>query len=320
MGNTLCRRLLETDHSICALVFDESSPALEDLSLEQARADVTDPSTLDGPFASADIVVHLAAVISTVGDPDGYMQRVNVEGTRNVVQACQKHGVKRLIHMSSIHVFKQQPSDSPLDESRAYIGDNAPAYDRTKRAAEEEVFCGIESGLDAVILNPSGILGPNDFGPSIMGKKLIAYHGKPFPALSDAGFDWVDVRDVAEAIVSAMERGRSGERYLLSGRFYSMIEMAQIVQATSGAGEKIRIIPTWVIRLYVRALPLMGRLFGVEPQFTAEGLHALLQGNRYVSHAKAARELGFYPRPLDETIVDAYACFQRRGMLGLDRV
>src|SRR5262249_51241259 len=157
-----------------------------------------------------------------------------VLGTRNIVQASLKAKVRRLVHFSSIHAFESHPRHLPIDETRESAGKNSPPYDQSKVAGEREVFAGIEQGLDAVILNPTGVVGPNDFGPSAVGGVFLQLYRRQLPALVEGDFDWVDVRDVAEGALAAAEKGRCGERYILAGERKSMREMALLVEKATG--------------------------------------------------------------------------------------
>src|SRR5690606_13352249 len=203
LGANLVRTLLERGEQVRVLVH-RSAQALADLDdqIERAEGSVCEPESLASAFAEVDRVYHLAGVISIDGDPDGRVHKVNVEGTRNVARACHEQGVGRLVHVSSVHAFDMNPRDEVLDETRPQVGDSPhhSAYDRSKALGERAVREFVDAGLDAVIVNPTGIIGPVDYGPSRLGQLLGELASGKLPALLDGGFDFVDVRDVVDGV------------------------------------------------------------------------------------------------------------------------
>ncbi|MCA9696930.1 MAG: NAD-dependent epimerase/dehydratase family protein, partial [Myxococcales bacterium] len=203
LGANVVRALIERGDRVKVLVH-RSSAALAELgnAVELVDGSVIEPASLRAAFTGADRVYHLAAVISLAGDGDGRMERVNVGGTAHVAQACREASVERLVHVSSVHAYAQDPLDAILDETRPQVaagGAGVSAYDRSKARSEAIVR---EAGLDAVIVNPTGVLGPVDFGPSRMGKLICDLAGGRMPALLEGGFDFVDVRDVATGVLA----------------------------------------------------------------------------------------------------------------------
>jgi dihydroflavonol-4-reductase len=301
VGANLVRALLDGGVRVRALV-RRSDAALAGLDVERVAGDVLDPASLKIALAGADVVYHAAGVISITGALGGRVEAVNVGGARNAAEAALACGVRRFVHVSSVHVFEQEPLDRPLDESRPKLrGSDHPAYDVSKARGEEAVLEVAERGLDVVIVNPTGILGPFDFGPSRMGRTLLALaHGR-LPALVDGGFDWVDARDVALGAIAAAGRGRRGENYILSGHFASMAELARQWAEITGRRAPRVVFPMALARLMAPLGVLAGRLTGQEPLYTGESLRALSANPRNL-HDKASRELGHAPRPLRETL------------------
>jgi dihydroflavonol-4-reductase len=314
VGANLCRSLAGRGDTVFALCH-KPSDALDGVDVERVTGDVLQIETLRDALDGVEVVFHLAARISIDGDPDGQVHAVNVEGTRNVVAACLDAGVRRFIHFSSFHAFTQAPFDEELTEDRSPVGPTAFAYDRSKAAGEREVLAGVERGLPAVILNPTAIIGPHDHRPSLMGEVLLdLYHGR-LPSLVPGGSDWVDVRDVCDAAVAGVERGTPGERYLLGGGWTTVRELATLVESITGRKGPRFTTPLWLARAGVPFARLHSRLSGRRPLYTIESLDRLVRSSRCVSHAKAARDLGFAPRPLRATLEDAYAWFEAAGRL-----
>ena len=313
LGANLVRALLDRGESVRVLVH-RSAVALADVEdrIERAEGSVCEPAGLGPAFAGARRVYHLAGVISIDGDRDGRVHRVNVEGTRNVARACLEAGVERLVCVSSVHAFDMDPLDAILDETRAQVGDSTrhSAYDRSKALGERAVRERVDAGLDAVIVNPTGIVGPVDYGPSRLGQLVWDLaHGR-LPALLDGGFDFVDVRDVAAGIIAAGERGRTGENYILGGAWSSLAELARLVEDAGGRRPPRFVSPVWAARAGLPFARAWSRLTGAELRFTRESLEVLIS-NRSISSAKARAELGHEPRPLAETIRDTLAWMRR---------
>ncbi|MFV1986570.1 MAG: NAD-dependent epimerase/dehydratase family protein [Gemmatimonadota bacterium] len=314
VGANVCRQLLATGADVRAL-FLSNRRSLDGLDVDLRRGDVLDRSSLDAAFQGANGVIHLAARISIHGDPDGSLWRTNTEGPRNVVDACLNAGVSRLVHMSSFHAFRQDPFDDPLTEQRAQVGSGAYVYDRSKAAGEREVDRGVEAGLSAIILNPTAIIGPHDFGPSLMGSALLdMYHGRT-PALVPGGSDWVDVRDVATATISGLDRGRTGERYLLSGHWTTLRAFADLVAETTGRPAPRWNIPGGVLRAGLPIVQGWARMTGGAPLYTRQSLDALSASSRDVRHDRAREALGFDPRPLETTLRETFEWYGAMGWL-----
>ena len=307
LGANVVRDFLAHGHSVRALYHpDASLAAIEGLDIEAVPADVLDPLQIRSAIEGMDAVIHLAAIISINGDPEGSVHRTNVEGPKNVAQACLELGVRKLVHVSSIHAFKSSKHATKLDENSPKADETSFDYDRSKAGGEIEILNAVKSGLNASILNPTGILGPHDYCNSLAGQMLKRMFEGRMPALVDAGFDWVDVRDVAGAIRNALEFGRKGEQYVISGRWISFRELATLCESVSGKPAPRVTIPIWIARLGLPFSNLNSRLTGAPPLYTHESLQILKESNNNCSCAKAHREFGYVARDLAKTIRDTY--------------
>jgi dihydroflavonol-4-reductase len=305
VGANLVRELLRRGRRVRALVRQEDPPALRGLDVERVLGDARDSTSLRRAFAGAEVVYHLAAVISITGDQGGLVFETNVAGARNAAAAALECGARRMVHFCSVHAFDSSPLDETLDETRARVGAAGfPAYDRSKAAGEAEVREVVRQGLDAVIVHPTGIIGPHDYKLSRMGELFLRLYERRIPALLPGGFDWVDVRDVVDGAIAAEEKGGCNESYLLSGHWASLRELATLAERVTGVRA-----PRWSAPMALARLGALLRprwLHGErEPLFTWESL-AALRANRNVSHAKAERELGYRPRPLEESVRVVY--------------
>lgn len=313
VGAALARELLERGHRVRAL-YRSDVRALEDLDAEVAQADVLDPDSLDRAFKGAEVVYHSAAHVSIDPKDADFTTKVNVEGTQNVIAACEKAGVRRLVHVSSVHALEQHPLDEPLCEERPLEQSEAASpYERSKAAAELEVLAA--EAVDAVIVNPAGVIGPYDFKPSGSGKMLFDLAAGALPALLPGGHDWVDSRDVALGCIAAAEKGQRGHRYILSGRFSTLTELAEMVQAATGTRAPRFVVPMGVARFGAVFAEIGYRIVNKPPMFNRQALKVLEAKNRTMSHEKAKRELGYAPRPLEETIKDICAWAIETGMV-----
>ena len=321
VGANLIRLLLSQGRDVRALVHSDSR-ALAGLEVETIPADVRDLASLERAMAGVEVVYHLAGYISLAVDPGPEMKAVNVLGTRNVVAACLSCGVRRLVHFSSIEALCQEPHNQPMDETRPLVDEGcSPAarmkilpYDISKAQGEREVQAGITRGLDAVILYPTGILGPYDFKPSHQGQALILLARGKIPALVRGGFDWVDVRDVAAGGLRAEQAAVPGSRYLLSGHWHTVRQVAELAASAYGHAAPLITVPLGIAEAFAPVMLLLGRFNGSQPIYTRVTLRAL-RSNRQMSHARASRELGYTARPLAETVRDTINWFQENGYL-----
>lgn len=313
IGNVLLRELLSRGEIVRALVLPgEDTTHLTGLKIEIISGDIRNVTSLLKAFKGADTVYHLASVISILPGNKMLLNSVNVEGTKNVVESCLKTGVKRLVYTSSIHAVKEPPHGTVIDESFPYdpttvLGD----YAKSKAQATLEVLKGIERGLDAVIVCPTGVIGPYDFKTSEMGQLFCDFMGRKLKMYIDGAYDFVDVRDVAKGLVLAGEKGKCGESYILSGQRITICDLLSTLHKITGIKAPSFKAPTWLARVVgILATPYY-RIFKIKPLFTAYSID-VLKSNSFVSSAKANRTLGFSARPIVESIADTIAWFKAR--------
>jgi dihydroflavonol-4-reductase len=313
IGANLVRALLQKGEQVRAIV-REDTRALEGLAVERVRADVLDRESLVRAFTDARVVYHLAGRVSILEEAER-LQEVNVEGTRNVVEACLECGVQRLVYACSIEALLRPAKPDPIDESiEPGCGEPTTVYGRTKAQGEQVVRAGIARGLDAVIVYPTAVVGPFDFKPSFFGQFFLDFGRMRTPALVPGGFDLVDVRDVVAGLLGAADRGRKGQGYLLSGGYLSVGEIAKTAQECTGVPRPRIVVPYWLAAPAAVLAPLYYRLVGLCPRFTRMAVK-MLQDGRRVSCEKARRELGYSPRDPREGIRAAVAWFRESGRL-----
>jgi dihydroflavonol-4-reductase len=316
LGNVLVRQLRARGDSVRVLEPSEGIPkSLHGVDAELVRGSVLDPSDVAGLVADADLVFHLAAKVDLDRDRDGSIRAVNVEGTRNVAEACLARGI-RMVHCSSHHALELHPLDQPLEETKPLALETACDYHRTKALGEQLVLDLVRSrGLDAVVVSPGTIVGPFDFEPSILGRALLDLYHRRIPLLMQVVSDYVDVRDVASGVLSAADKGRSGERYLLTGEVLELNAMVAIWGELTGVPMPKRVLPYWFGWAMLPFTLLAARVSGKPALFTANMLRSSVS-NRVVSHAKATRELGFEPRATRAALAGALEFYRAAGWAG----
>lgn len=319
VGANLVQSLIAQGRDVRALVHYDRQ-ALEDLNIEIVEGDICDIDSLYKAFKGADVVYHLAALISLSLDNWPLVESINVIGTRNVVDACIKCGVRRLVHFSSIHAFAQQPFNIPVDEARPLVDSEGHApYDRSKAMGKKEVLKGIESGLDATIICPTAIIGPYDYKMSHLSQALLSIASGKFPALIEGGFDWVDVRDVVNGAIAAEEKADTGSVYLLSGHWASIADLAKIIEELFGIPAPGFVCPLWLAPAGIPFASIYARITRTKPVFTKFTLQAI-KSNHNICHDRATCDLGYNPRPLRETIYDTLIWLANNGYIKLPAI
>lgn len=311
VGANLVRALLAQGRHVRVLEhrdengFPIDNAGYKGLDVEVVEGDVRSFESLDRLCNGVDVVYHLAARISLSRKRDIETERVNIEGSHHIARACLNQKVKRLIYFSSIHALSAFPLHETIDERRPFtLHDNAPCYDLSKAKGTIEIQKAIQAGLDAVILYPCAVVGPYDFMPSAMGKLLCEMSRKRLLLLCEGGFNWIDVRDVVQAALAAEKQGRTGEGYLLSGEWLRLSEIANIILRHTQKKSLCWSLPAGLAHWVGRFVEIYGGLTKTNPRFTSAVVETL-QHYRYISNEKAKRELGFSPRPIEETIIDA---------------
>lgn len=309
IGNVLVRQLLDKGEQVRALVWrGEDRTPLNGLDVEMVEGDVLDLDSVFESLRGVKGVFHLAGVISILPGADPKVREVNVQGTKNVLRAAAESGIRRLVYTSSIHAIKRVEKGI-IDESAGFDPDNPYGeYDRSKAQATLEVQQAAQAGLEAVIVCPTGVIGPYDFRGSMMGSVIHAAAKREPMLYVDGAYDFVDVRDVANGLIKAAERGKRGESYILSGQRISVRYLLETVREITGRGFFQMKIPFDLARFASYFMPMYYKLAQVTPRFTPYSLE-VLQSNSHISHAKATSELGYQPRSLHETLTDTVKWF-----------
>ncbi|MEM5774359.1 MAG: SDR family oxidoreductase, partial [Anaerolineaceae bacterium] len=313
LGNVLIRELLAQNEQVRAMILPgEDVSSLEGLNVELVEADVLNPAALEGVLQGIDTVYHLAGIISILPGSETLMEKVNVQGAGNVAEAALKAGVKRMVHTSSIHAFRRMPHGITVDESTPIAADSPKGtYDCAKANGTLAVREAVTRGLDAVIVCPTGVIGPYDFRNSEMGQTILNFSRGGLKLLVDGAYDFVDVRDVALSMILAARYGRTGETYILSGQRILVREIMQIVHELVGNRISSIVLPIRLADLFARMMEPIYTLTKRVPRFTRYSLQTL-RDNSVFSHEKARRELGHNPRGLRLSIADTLEWWRER--------
>lgn len=308
IGNVLIRELLERGEQVRAMVLPgEPCDSLRGLPIEMVVADILDPDTLDRWMKGIRIVYHLAGIISIMPGDEELMHRVNVEGARNVARAALKAGVERMVHTASVHALRREPHGLTMNEQTPLSLHNAAgAYDQTKAEGAQAVLEAVEEGLDAVIVCPSGVIGPHDYRGSEMGGLIKTFAESSIHFIVNGAYDFVDVRDVARGMILAAEKGRSGEIYILSGQQVSLRRLSKLTRRVTARRSLVIAIPLGLALFVSRYTQHLYRWFKKTPRFTLYSLKTVVENSSFC-RTKAETELGYRARPLEESIRDFLA-------------
>lgn len=312
LAGTIIRYLRGTPCLVRGLILPQEAREDQD-NITYYKGDVTMPETLEPLFAGAGeyetIVIHAAGLISIGSRVTPRLYETNVNGAKNIIRLCQAHPVRRLVYISSVHAIAEGPKKSIIREVTSFSKERViGAYARTKAEATQAVLDAAKEGLDAVIVHPSGILGPFDRGGNHLTQLVQSYLSGRLPAGVTGGYDFVDVRDVAMGCIAAAERGSSGECYILSGRYVSIPELLEYMRRATNGKKKI-CLPMPLAQLAAPFAEAIGKITKKRPLFTRYSLYTL-RANGNFSHEKATKALGYAPRDAAETVRDTITYLQ----------
>jgi dihydroflavonol-4-reductase len=319
LGANLAEACLLAGHTVTATRRSTSRvDHLRDLSITWVDATLGDPEALTRAFAGAEVVFHCAAAVTVRRQAEPWVVAANVDGTRHVIDAVKAAGVRRLVHCSSVVAVGLTDTGEPCDETAPWnFAEHGimDGYTLTKRQAEEVVVAAVATeGLDAVIVNPTYMIGPRDVRPS-SGRLLLEIVKRAVPGVSAGANNFVDVRDVARGMVAAAERGRTGERYILGGVDLAYADLFGLVAAVAEVAPITRVLPRWLANFGGWWGDLQEQLTDKEPMLNSASV-AWGYTNRYrFTSAKAQAELGYTFGPLEPAIRDALEWFRAHDML-----
>ena len=311
LGRVVAEELVRRKAQVHALVLhDDPYTDLLPKEVRTVIGDVCDKSSLSDFFADADsrtCVIHCAGIVSVASRPGPRLYQVNVGGTWKVLRQCMAHDVGKMVYVSSVHAIPEKPKGCIISEDCEFSpglvdGD----YAKSKAAATELVFDAAERGLNASIVFPSGIIGPGDLQGGSFTSMAKSFLSGKLPFAVRGGYDFVDVRDVANGILACSESGEPGKGYILSGCYVTIRRMLQLVGKAAKLKYRSICLPLGLARL---AAPYYERrsLRERKPLFFTPYSVSVLASNGQFSHAAASERFAYQPRPIEETLGDMTA-------------
>jgi dihydroflavonol-4-reductase len=315
LGSHVARVLADQGADLRLLVRSTSNlKNLEGIKAETATGDLRDAPSLAKAIAGCDTVFHVAADYRLwVRDPDE-MYRSNVAGTRAILEAARKSGVQRVVYTSSVATMGFTSSGSSADEdSPVTLGDMIGHYKRSKFMAEQIALEAGRSGLHVVTVNPTTPIGEQDIKPTPTGGIVVDFLQRKFPAYVETGLNLVDVRECARGHVSALERGKPGERYILGGENLTLKQILDKLGRITGLpSPKIKLPYVFAFAAGVVDEAITGRLLKREPRVTVDTVR-MGKKKMFASSDKAEKELGWKIVPADDALRRAVEWFRANG-------
>lgn len=306
IGNVLVRELYHHGYEVRAIVMKNDDASMIEPLAEIVRGNILDRAFLAETLRDADVVFHLAGIVEIGSGKKNLIMKVNVEGTKNVLEACLKNGISRLVYTSSVHAIPELPKDEWMREIDDFDPDRVHGlYAKSKALATAAVLAAKDSPLDIVVVHPSGVIGPFDYKLSNVSQVFIDYLCGRLTAYLSGGYNFVDVRDVAAGIRLAAEKGRRGECYILSGSEITVKELLDEIAAIEGRKRIRTRLAFWFILAMSYFAEAYYKIVKSKPLFTHYSI-LVLRSNRHFDNGKAVRELGYTTRDIRESIRDTY--------------
>lgn len=322
LGGNLVKELVAEGYEVVALVRSEAKARKVLGNLPGVRfviGDMQDVAAFAPELQGCDLLFHTAAYFREYYQPGDHwpeMERINVKGTLDLLQAAHQAGVKKLIDTSSSGVIDKRVGDessgpSPHAEQNLYF--------KSKVVIEAKVKELVAQGLPIIQILPGWMLGPGDAAPTASGQLVLDFVNAKLPGSFDGGASSVDARDVAKGMILAADKGRMGQRYILGGEYYSIRELYQALEKVTGLPAPRRHIPSGILRLFASLSELWSRISGRPSLVTRDGVETMLE-KQAVSSNKAINELGVSFRPLEETLRDEVQWFIEQGQLRAEQL
>lgn len=310
MGYYLIQTLLNRNFRVKAL-YRNSSPDFKHPNLIWIKGSLKNSNSLLKLISESSSLIHCASIISIGNYSDKEVMKVNVDGTKTIIDLCVKLGV-RLIYISSSNAVKETKGDEIFDENRPYKTKNDFAYSYSKALSEQAILASIkENNLKGFILRPSAIVGPPDYLPSYFGITIMEFAKGKIPAITSGGYNIVDLRDLCTTTVNSIEMGKNGEIYLVGGHYKSILQVSRFVNPL----KKMIVIPIDVMIWFLPFILLLNKILKLELPISKESLITLKNAPTNMTSKKAIKELNHKIRPTSETIDDLIVWFKKENKL-----
>jgi len=315
IGGAVVRRLLETGHEVRALVRPGADTRqLQGLAVERVEGDLLDRASLRRGMAGCGWVFHVAALYSYWGYPREHFSKVNVEGTRQVLEVARDEGIERIVYTSSIAALGVHKDGSPATEDTpSTLADRIGPYQRSKFLAEEVARSFVLQGVPVVIVNPSSPVGIGDHKPTPTGQIIVDFLNGRIFGYVDTGLNVVDVEDVAAGHLLAAERGQVGQRYILGGENLTLKQILDVLAEASGKPQVRLRIPHWVALCWSYIDVTMAKLISSHMAAATPEKVRLARRYEFFDPGKAVRELGLPQTPARVALRKAVAWYRAHG-------
>lgn len=310
LGWHVAKLLSERGDQVRALC--RPSSQIRELAVERVEGDLRDPASLARAVEGCRFVFHVAADYRLWSRNPDDLYRSNVDGTRNLLTAAGNEGVERIVYTSTVGCIGMPKDRNGDEDTPVSIDDMVGNYKRSKWLAEQVAIEQARDGLPVVIVNPTAPVGDHDWKPTPTGKIIVDFLRGKLPAFVDTGLNVVDVRDTALGHLQAAEKGRIGERYILGSENLTLQQILEIIARISGKPPVRTKLPYAVAYTAGLVSTALANLTGHPPAVPLEGVK-MARKRMFVTHAKAARELGFTPRPPEQALRNAVDWFRANG-------
>jgi dihydroflavonol-4-reductase len=310
LGWHVARVLIERGHRVRALC--RASSEIRELDVERVTGDLRDPESLARAVTGCEFLFHVAADYRLWSRHPEELYRSNVDGTRNILEAAGRAGVERIVYTSTVGCIGMPQNSLGDEDTPVSITDMAGHYKRSKWLAEQIALEKAHAGLPVVIVNPTAPVGDHDWKPTPTGKIILDFLRDKLPAFVDTGLNLVDARDTAIGHLLAAEHGRTGERYILGSEnltLQQILERLALIANKAAPATKVPYALAYATGVITTA---WANITGQEPLAPLEGVR-MARKKMFVTHAKAARELGFSPAPADAALRRAVDWFRANG-------
>lgn len=313
VGSVLIKKLQESNHHLKLLSRQHQNHTVDNITY--VYGDLLNKESLDLLVKDTEAVIHLAAIISAKDGNDENVFNTNINGTKNLLEAARNAGVKRFVHLSSVTAFNQKPFDETMDETRELTKTILKNYDLSKRISQEIALKYSDKIFEVIVLAPTAIFGPYDYKPSLIGNTIINFYNKKIPAIFNGGVDFVDIRDLANAIINTLTKGVAGKVYLISGEWISLKQLAAEIGQIKGKNISLPVLPVPLIFLSLPFIKIWTALTGKLDYFTKQAIYNLIFSNKKISCAAAEKELNYHKRPFKESLYDTIVWFKKNNFI-----
>jgi dihydroflavonol-4-reductase len=304
IGNVLVKDLSKKGYEVTSLVLKDDDITYIEPYTKIVFGDILNKSELVEIIEDFDVVFHLAGIVEIRFGRKKQLYRVNVEGTRNILEVCQRNKIRRLVYVSSVHAIPEKPSNEIIYEPSEFDPKRIKGhYAKTKTIATNLILSQNESSLETLVVYPSGIIGPYDYKLSNFGQVFTDYLLGRLVAYIKGGYNFVDVRDVSKGIIAAYEKGNDKEGYILSGNQISVKELLDYIAEYTGRKKVKMKIAYWFIKSISYIAEMYYLLIRRRPLFTHYAV-SVLNTNHNFSNELAKKKLGFQTRDIKESIRD----------------